>query len=387
MSSINSTRSVTSKYDEIQLPDAVPSGVVAISTVMGVLLGAALLIVLVHLRHKIAARCESWMREHWRHGDQVGRAKRARDEEGEGEPDKLREDSVVIHDVGFPEEAYYKHDRTHVHDHRPQPSPSMFKDGAFFDELMTSYDEICSPSTRTSQDTIVHIGHVQEIIDDVVEKITGTLETVDLGLGSNPNSNNQLPLRRNSSYKEALDHGLDFSVDMDESLVFSPNNPFTMESCTYDDLNPFSNSSPHVTEDAIIPQDEGANVLAVDSIESCADDLSSLHRFGNQEEVEDDHNVCLEIDEAMLQIPNTKRSFPSNCKWQSTPILGLEDSEVDDDERREIMGASDDETDNSLFNALKVSRSYSPVYKMSFNSSFGNMTRHNYSSFVNDDKE
>merc|ERR1719154_392560 len=286
----------------------------------------------------------------------------------------LREDSVVIHDVVFTENAYFNRD---AEASRPQPSPSMFKDDVFFKEIMESCDEICSPVKGSS---IEVSNDVKEIISEMLEKITDTNHEVILD-----------PLKlRSSSYKKALRRVHEYE-DIDEFSGSVPDenisnhslNPFKLNSSknfSNNYLNPFSLNSSSVMSSSQLVMSTDAELLTSVENENISVDLELEEHIS--ENNTNNLNICGDIDEGLLKAPIAKPSFPSNCKWQSTPVL-LDNNSLDDDNAHKSVSEEEEGGDSSMPNALKVSHSYSPVYKMSFNSSFPNFPMLNYS-FVND---
>ena len=91
----------------------------------------------------------------------------------------LREDTVVIHDVGFPDEAY------HPVRGKPEPSPSIFQDDVFLQEVLTVAD-VYSPtrailncnyepespdgSFNKVKDYSIVYEILEEVLDDIIEE-------------------------------------------------------------------------------------------------------------------------------------------------------------------------------------------------------------------------
>ena len=192
MASNSSQAPLTSSTEMIEMPDSVPSSVVAIATVVCV---AGFLVVIIGLLYyfRDTLRSIQSCSERKKKSQDKSFVTVPRDavENDEDKPEMLREDSVVIHDVVFPEDAYFGGNQL---SQRPQPSPSIFKDD-FLQEVIAGCDEVFSPR---KEEQIRHVSDVQEIIEDVLDKATGQTEEEE-------DSQTPEPLRlRSSSYKKAL---------------------------------------------------------------------------------------------------------------------------------------------------------------------------------------
>ena len=366
MSSNSSQAPLTSSTEMIEMPDSVPSSVVAIATVVCVAGFLVVIIGLLYYFRDTLRSTQSCSERNIRKKSQdknVVTVPRDAVEDDEDKPEMLREDSVVIHDVIFPEDAYFSGNQL---SQRPQPSPSIFKDD-FLQEVIAGCDEVFSP--RKEEQTR-HVNDVQEIIEDVLDKATGQTEEEE-------DSQTPEPLRlRSSSYKKALKKVHDYeSTERFPQRHDIDGYPFTSftSSSSY-----FSNNESNQTRSTDV--EEISSPVMITSLENQNISIDIDFDESVQETKVDDNdlNVCHEVDEGMLLGAVNTSTFPSSCKWQSTPVLPDHQSEDDDHERLDIGLHNNDEEEPAV---LKVSRSYSPVYKMSFNSSFANITRHNYSGF------
>ena len=202
----------------------------------------------------------------------------------------------------------------------------------FFDDVMTSVAALTPRSPKVdseevkSEDPSKENSCIKQILNDVISKLPRRSSSEASSVSKQENGTNKL--KRNKSYEDAIRDGKLTSSSV--SLCFLPN----------------IKSSPESDVD-ISNEDGVTNELDIDM---CLD---------------------VDIDESMLDVPrkNLKRLFPSTGKWQSTPILDVEGEEdVNDIHNHEAESLHEvDISDPSSL--LKVSRSYSPVYKM-HNSSF-----------------
>ena len=320
--------------DEVKMPEEfLHSGYVAVATVISFLVVVCVIIGVYYIHVKCALK-----KKEKREKNVVIESR---------SPEKLREDSVVIHDVEFPnDDIYGVGDKKNDNLKKPEPSPSVFHDSVFFDDVMTSVAALSPRSPKVDSDE-VETEHqskenscIKQILNDVINKLPRRSSSKASSVSNEDNVTNKL--RRNKSYENAIRDGKLTSSSV--GLCFLPN----------------IKSSPESNVD-VSNEDGATNELDIDM---CLD---------------------VDIDESMLDVPrkNLKRLFPSTGKWQSTPILDLEGMEnVNDDNNHEAESLHEvDISDPSSL--LKVSRSYSPVYKM-HNSSF---SRNSYlSSMISNDE-
>jgi len=311
-----------------EMPNFMPSSLVAIATVFPVLL----ILMLVFLCLSLNPRCLKNQKK-----------KNHMDEEKDIPAEEmLREDSVVIHDVGFPDEAYHPVRGNHLA--KPEPSLSIFHDDVFLQEVLTVAD-VYSPTrsilnrkydserkmnggAELSKLEAYHCVNtiLEEIIDGLIEKEVNIYVNV----------------KRNSSFREAVRRGLDFydfSVLGEDSILTSSLKSIDLNS--KDSLEDFAQSMKETSLD-------DTHALLDSSIKMCED------------QIKDDISVA-------------DLGISSSSKWRSTPILDLDNNNR--------SSGSDRDIDNDYeSNRGSESRNYSPVYKMGHHGSFDTslFSRSNY---------
>ena len=303
-----------------EMPNFIPSSIVAIATVFPVLL----LLVVIFLCATLNKRCFK---------NQRTENNQDTEQRPPGGAEMLREDTVVIHDVGFPDEAY------HPVRGKPEPSPSIFQDDVFLQEVLTVAD-VYSPtrailncnyepdstlggSFNKVEDYFIVNEILEEILDDIIE------EEVKIYVN----------VKRNPSYREAINRGLDFHVvsvgDQEEFSIMSSLKSIDLHS--NDSIQDFVNST-NVTSFVDTPK------LLRSDIKMCED------------QIKDDISV-------------TDLTISSPSKWRSTPILDL-----DNKTRSSGLERKTDDSRSKSGNKTNLmgseSRSYSPVYKLGHHGSF-----------------
>ena len=315
----------TLQHPAPEMPSLIPSSIVALATVFPVML----ILMFVFLCMSFNQRCYNNQR------------KKEKNNEKQWTPgvEMLREDSVVIHDVGFPDEAY--HSVKGNVQAKPEPSPSIFQDDVFLQEVLTVAD-VYSP-TRA----ILNHNHGQEreITNGVNASnqnedysfVTEILEEIIDGLIEEEVQN--VNVKRNPSYREAVKRGLDFH---DFSVKGHEESSIMTSSLMSIDLN-----SKGSIED---PADSVKDTSFVDTNELL---LSSMKMC--EDEVQDDISV-------------TDLTISSSSKWRSTPILDL-DTKTRSSGLEKNIDDSGSKSGNTDLRGSE-SRSYSPVYKLGRHGSF-----------------
>jgi len=311
----------TASDDTVKMPDEyLHSGYVAVATVVSFLVLVGVIFGLYHVQ----ANCNKWKKKEKKNPSQTQ------------SPEKLREDSVVIHDVEFPNDDIYGvgSDKENDNGKKPQPSPSVFHDSVFFDDVMTSVAALTPGPPEVKGDlppgSITNVSCVNQILSDVLNKLPDKTSHSDDASSSSNREEVTRSLRRNKSYEDAIREG-------------------------------------RLTSSSII----GARFSDNDKSDHMSNVDASNDEYNNTNDLLD---VCMDIcnDESLLDVSKKNRLFPSTGKWQSTPILDFEDKrdkeKVNDikDPEVESLHEVDISDPGSI---LKVSRSYSPVYKV-HNSSF-----------------
>ena len=305
-----------------EMPDFMPSSLVAIATVFPVLI----ILMLVFLCLSLNPRCLKSQKK-----------KNPMDEEKEIPAEEmLREDSVVIHDVGFPDEAY--HPVRGNHQAKPEPSPSIFHDDVFLQEVLTVAD-VYSPTRSIlnrkydSERKMTGGAELSKLeayycVNTILEEIIDGLIEKEVNIYVN--------VKRNASFREAVRRGLDFydfSVLGEDSILTSSLKSIDLNS--KDSLEDFAQSMKETSLD-------DTHALLDSSIKMCED------------QIEDDISVA-------------DLGISSSSKWRSTPILDLDISTRSSGLDKDIDDVSGCKAGS---NSGSESRNYSPVYKMGHHGSF-----------------
>ena len=197
------------QYQEMEVPTRVHSAIIAIAAVASFIVALSLCFAIFHFR---AFLVEKWFMT----------KKETRRDDGNRDPEMLREDTVVVHDVQFPNEAFQLEGATGITD-KPEPSPSIFQDDVFLQEVLTSVADICSPgksisiqNNNLSQNIQAHsesgeLNLLNEYycVNGVIEDVLDGLVQHDQHVINSPTSIDQTGhypslLRRNPSYLEAV---------------------------------------------------------------------------------------------------------------------------------------------------------------------------------------
>ena len=244
----------------------------------------------------------------------------------------LREDTVVIHDVGFPDEAY------HPVRGKPEPSPSIFQDDVFLQEVLTVAD-VYSPTRAIlncnyepdSADGSFNNVEDYSIVNEILEEVLDDIIEEEVKIYVN--------VRRNPSYREAINRGLDFHIvsvgDQEEFSIMSSLKSINLHS--NDSIQDFA-SSTNVTSFVDTPE------LLRSDIEMCED------------QIKDDISV-------------TDLTISSSSKWRSTPILDLDNKTRSFGLEKKTDDSRSKSRNNTDLN-VSESQSYSPVYKLGHHGSF-----------------
>ena len=213
------------QYQEMEMPTRVHSAIIAIAAVASFIVALSLCFAIFHFRAFLVEKCF------------MTNKKEIRRDDGNRDPEMLREDTVVVHDVQFPNEAFQLEGATGITD-KPEPSPSIFQDDVFLQEVLTSVADICSPGKSIS---IQNNNHSQNIhahsesgelnllneyycVNGVIEDVLDGLVLQDQHVINSPTSIDHTEhypslLRRNPSYLEAVRRCLE--ADEPEAIVAS----------------------------------------------------------------------------------------------------------------------------------------------------------------------
>ena len=258
----------------------------------------------------------------------------------------LREDSVVMHDVGFPEDAYLPAQGNPQA--KPAPSPSIFH-ADLLQEVMSVADVFSptlsisnrnyNPESESTRESLTNLLTLEKYycVHEILEEIIDGLDENDIKIRGN--------IKRNSSYHEAVRRGLDFQKlnAQEESFVR-----------TYQSIDLHSKDSNEL------------EYLDIDGNPSCP--LVESNDEDTEELLQSIMNMCEDKIKDDISVTDLAMPTSDKCKWRSTPVLDLEVGAripglVDGDEDAEDLGAMED-------GGLQDSCSYSPVYKIGFHGSF-----------------
>ena len=135
MSSEGDGGEVESDHQDIPVPPYLHSGAVAVITILAVLFTFILIVLAYYL-------FRSWRLEN----NLKRRNNPARfEEDGDGfagdlsQVDRLREETLLVHDVVFNDSLY---DLSQEEKPEPSPAPSIFKESAFLQEILSSVAEM-----------------------------------------------------------------------------------------------------------------------------------------------------------------------------------------------------------------------------------------------------
>ena len=306
-----------------EMPNLIPSSIVAMATVFPVML----ILVFVFLCMSFNQRCFNNQREE----------KQKDEKQRTPGVEMLREDSVVIHDVGFPDEAYHSV-KGNV---QAEPSPSIFQDDVFLQEVLTVADVYSptrailsynhGPEREITNRVNVYENEEYSFINEILKEIIDGLIEEEV--------QNYVNVKRNPSYREALKRGLDFH---DFSVKGHEESSIMTSSLMSIDLNSkgsIEDSADSMKETSFVDTHE----LLLSSMKMCED------------EIQDDISV-------------TDLAISSCSKWRSTPILDL-DTKTRSSGLEKNIDDSGSKSGNTDLRGSE-SRSYSPVYKLGRHDSF-----------------
>ena len=176
-----------------EMPNFIPSPIVAIASVLPFFLTLVILFLCIYLK----PNCLKTRR-------------RNEDEEEPGE-EMLREDSVVMHDVGFPEDAYLPAQGNPQP--KPAPSPSIFHSDLLqevmsvadvFSPTLSILNRNYNPESESTRESLTNLLTLEKYscVHEILEEIIDGLNENDIKIRGN--------IKRNSSYHEAVRRGLDF---------------------------------------------------------------------------------------------------------------------------------------------------------------------------------
>ena len=199
------------QYQEMEMPTRVHSVIIAVAAVASFIVSLSLCFAIFHFR--------AWFVEKW---FMTEMKKETRRDDDNRDPEMLREDAVVVHDVQFPNEAFQLEGATGITD-KPEPSPSIFHDDVFLQEVLTSVADICSPGKsisiqnnnlsqnihKQSESGELNLLNEYYCVNGVIEDVLDGLVRNDQHVINSPTSIDQTGkfpslLRRNPSYLEAV---------------------------------------------------------------------------------------------------------------------------------------------------------------------------------------
>ena len=255
--------------EDLRVPPYLSSGAVAVITVISVLLTAGLLVAAYFL-------FTSWrLKNKLQRGTSPQRFEEVREEEDVPQAERLREDTVLVHDVVFHDDGLY----TVQPGDKPQPSPAPSV--ALLHEILSSVADMRQTEERSSP--------VSGIIDDVIENIV--VHASELEAQTEEAEGGRL-LVRNESYHRAIEddeHNQGMFGEFSVPEEFSQNNPF----------RPFFSGS------------DGATAGNSDQVE--------LSQFSSQSEEMNASVTSLEASPGLGSIDDGECEIQG--KYHSTPIL------------------------------------------------------------------
>jgi len=323
--------------DGPKMPYRTPSGVVALATLAAVIAVFLISIVIYYYKTYI-------VNTYSRLNRQIKKKRRtstAEVNDDEFQPEKLREDSVINHELDFNPDAFsYAGD---VENSRkkpvPSPCPSIFADDLFLEEVMTSVADICSASKSMDRiDSLLYVNesnyknksskksndaYAAEILDNIIDNVFE--EKLHPCPVENENKAHRAVvgksrLLRNKSYQDAIDGGLD-TLKLNDS-----------------ELSEHEQSGDNAVHCIFLPSDSDASKSYLDSSNPC---LSKIELIGTQ------------------QVTSLSQ------QWQSTPILDDLNSSSLELQRSVEKSLLVTDLDQEA-TGLSQHQSYSPVYKLSF---------------------
>jgi len=339
--------------DVPKMPYRTPSGVVALATLAAVIAVFIISIVIYYYKNSI-------VKLYWRYYGQIKEKSSTADkDEDELQPEKLREDSVINHELDFNPDAFSYAGDVESSRRKPEPSPcpSIFRDDLFLEEVMTSVADICSASK--SVDSLLYVNETNyknknsqhsgdacanEIIDNIINNVFEEklhLEyLVEDGRKLSWTANGISRLTRNKSYQDAIDGGLDLdhTTTMDASELLKKND----------------NDDDDAVHYLFFPSDSDNYDASKSNLEESNQCFSKIEKVRTQ-----------------LGTSCSSRKFPSQkCKWQSTPILDDLNSSSIELQRSVDNSCLITDLDQET-TGLSQCQSYSPVYKLSFSEIHG----------------
>ena len=210
-----------SSYGDVRVPPYLHSGLVAVITVLSFLASVILFFAFYHL--VLAWKIVNNLKKRSKNATRFEDGEDDVEERGDLTPvERLREDSVLIHDAVFHDSLY---DVTQDPKPEPSPAPSIFTEEAFLQEILTSVAE-----TRQERREEENVSLVPDIIDDVIDNILVNSQSSVTNTGKiqeevqATEEDAGVLLMRNESYYRAIE---------DEESLLSPvgssdcqNNPF-----------------------------------------------------------------------------------------------------------------------------------------------------------------
>jgi len=173
--------------EDFTAPPYLSSGAVAVITVISVLLTAGLSVAAYYL-------FTYWRLKNKPPGEKSIGFEEMQEEEDVPQADRLREDTVVVHDLMFHDDSLYE-----VSPGSPKPevgpAPSIFEENALLQEILSSVEEM----SKTEEPSSPVLG----IIDDVIEDIVVNSSQVEAQ--TEEDEGGRRWLIRNESYHRAIE--------------------------------------------------------------------------------------------------------------------------------------------------------------------------------------
>ena len=213
-----------SSYGDVRVPPYLHSGLVAVITVLSFLASVILFFAFYHL--VLAWKIVNNLKKRSKNATRFEDGDDNVEERGDLTPvERLREDSVLIHDAVFHDSLY---DVTQDPKPEPSPAPSIFTEQDFLQEILTSVEE-----TRQERREEENVSLVPDIIDDVIDNILVNSQSSVTNTGKiqeevqATEEDAGVLLMRNESYYRAIED--------EESLLYPvsstdcQNNPFLFD--------------------------------------------------------------------------------------------------------------------------------------------------------------
>ena len=189
--------------EDFTAPPYLSSGAVAVITVISVLLTAGLSVAAYYL-------FTSWRLKNKHPREKSIGFEEVQEEEDVPRADRLREDTVVVHDLIFHDDSLYS-----VSPGSPKPeagpAPSIFQENALLEEILSSVEEM----SKTAEPSSPVLGIIDEVIEDIVINSSQVEATTEEDEGG------RRWLIRNESYHRAIEEDEHNQAMVDTSLYYN----------------------------------------------------------------------------------------------------------------------------------------------------------------------